>query len=243
MPRQSPEDRLVPAPRFWRNPCSLASPASATSAGSSSSWAGFCFLFAAVVRRRRLQGRVVDSAGGLSGTDSQAAFDLLKSEFPAQAGEDSAFVFGDISKDSGRRQHLPGRRPPRSRASASSSSSRRSPPTGRSPPRPSRSSPSGEDARTAAAVERAEEARRAAVQDSGGVAFTNWRFDEMEMPASEGLGMLAAVVVLLVAFGSVLAMGLPIITAPARHRHRQQPDRRPRPLHEHARTSPSRSPR
>ena len=45
------------------------------------------------------------------------------------------------------------------------------------------------------------------------MAFANWRFDDMEMPASEGLGLLAAVVVLLVAFGSVLAMGLPIITA------------------------------
>ncbi len=45
------------------------------------------------------------------------------------------------------------------------------------------------------------------------MAFTNWRFDEMEMPASEMLGVMAAIVVLLVAFGSLLAMGLPIITA------------------------------
>ena len=51
------------------------------------------------------------------------------------------------------------------------------------------------------------------LENSGGVAFASWRFDEMEMPASEGLGLLAAVIVLLVAFGSVLAMGLPIATA------------------------------
>ena len=38
-------------------------------------------------------------------------------------------------------------------------------------------------------------------------------FVEQTMPASEAIGILAAVVILLVAFGSLLAMGLPIITA------------------------------
>ena len=38
-------------------------------------------------------------------------------------------------------------------------------------------------------------------------------FAEFELPASEILGILAAVIILLVAFGSVLAMGLPIGTA------------------------------
>ncbi len=38
-------------------------------------------------------------------------------------------------------------------------------------------------------------------------------FIEQTMPASEAIGILAAVVILLVAFGSLLAMGLPIITA------------------------------
>ena len=38
-------------------------------------------------------------------------------------------------------------------------------------------------------------------------------FIEQTMPASEAIGVLAAVVILLVAFGSLLAMGLPIITA------------------------------
>ena len=38
-------------------------------------------------------------------------------------------------------------------------------------------------------------------------------FSEFELPASELLGILAAVVILLIAFGSVLAMGLPIGTA------------------------------
>jgi RND superfamily putative drug exporter len=38
-------------------------------------------------------------------------------------------------------------------------------------------------------------------------------FVEQTMPASEAIGILAAIVILLVAFGSLLAMGLPIITA------------------------------
>jgi RND superfamily putative drug exporter len=45
------------------------------------------------------------------------------------------------------------------------------------------------------------------------VEFGGWIFAEGEMPATEALGILAAVVILLVAFGSVLAMGLPIATA------------------------------
>ena len=45
------------------------------------------------------------------------------------------------------------------------------------------------------------------------VEFGGQVFQQMEMPASEVLGLLAAVVVLLVAFGSVIAMGLPIGTA------------------------------
>ena len=38
-------------------------------------------------------------------------------------------------------------------------------------------------------------------------------FSKFEMPESEALGLLAAIIILLIAFGSVLAMGLPIVTA------------------------------
>jgi RND superfamily putative drug exporter len=38
-------------------------------------------------------------------------------------------------------------------------------------------------------------------------------FSTFEMPESEALGLLAAIIILLIAFGSVLAMGLPIVTA------------------------------
>src|SRR5262249_37823081 len=40
----------------------------------------------------------------------------------------------------------------------------------------------------------------------------NW-FQEGGLPATESFGVLAAIVVLLIAFGSVIAMGLPITTA------------------------------
>ncbi len=55
----------------------------------------------------------------------------------------------------------------------------------------------------------AHSANRAGLQvELGGVMFT-----EQSQPASEAIGVLAAVVILLVAFGSLLAMGLPILTA------------------------------
>jgi RND superfamily putative drug exporter len=45
------------------------------------------------------------------------------------------------------------------------------------------------------------------------VAFGGEMFMEEELPATEFIGLLAAVVILLLAFGSVIAMGLPIATA------------------------------
>ncbi|MCB0999252.1 MAG: MMPL family transporter, partial [Acidimicrobiales bacterium] len=45
------------------------------------------------------------------------------------------------------------------------------------------------------------------------VDFSSFWFQEFVMPASEGFGLLAAVVILLIAFGSVVAMGLPLVTA------------------------------
>ena len=47
------------------------------------------------------------------------------------------------------------------------------------------------------------------------VDFSSAWFQDGGVPPSEGLGLLAAVVVLLLAFGSVVAMGLPIMTAVA----------------------------
>ena len=49
--------------------------------------------------------------------------------------------------------------------------------------------------------------------DGVDVDFSSFWFQEGGVPASEGVGLLAAVVILLIAFGSVVAMGLPLITA------------------------------
>jgi RND superfamily putative drug exporter len=63
---------------------------------------------------------------------------------------------------------------------------------------------------TAAAIERiAAEHRTTDLQVAlGGEPFVNG-----EVPATEGIGLAAAVVILLIAFGSVVAMGLPIVSA------------------------------
>ena len=68
-------------------------------------------------------------------------------------------------------------------------------------------------------------------------------FNDAGFPASELVGILAAIVVLLIAFGSLIAMGLPIVTAligicgldRRRRRDRDTSSRRP--------TSRRRSPR
>jgi RND superfamily putative drug exporter len=51
------------------------------------------------------------------------------------------------------------------------------------------------------------------LREAGVVELSGGWFAVGEMPASEAFGLLAAAVVLLVAFGSVLAMGVPIVTA------------------------------
>ncbi|CAN5578078.1 MMPL family transporter [soil metagenome] len=45
------------------------------------------------------------------------------------------------------------------------------------------------------------------------IEYGGWVFSKFEFPASEALGIIAAVVILVLAFGSILAMGLPIGTA------------------------------
>ena len=47
------------------------------------------------------------------------------------------------------------------------------------------------------------------------VDYSSFWFQAFEMPASESIGLIAAIVILLVAFGSVVAMGLPLVTAVA----------------------------
>ena len=68
-------------------------------------------------------------------------------------------------------------------------------------------------------------AEKAAALEQAGVEveFGGYLFQEVEIPASEVFGLLAAAVILLVAFGSVVAMGLPIVTRPRRGGRRPSP--------------------
>ena len=45
------------------------------------------------------------------------------------------------------------------------------------------------------------------------IEYGGWLFSEFELPASEALGIIAAVIILVLSFGSIIAMGLPIGTA------------------------------
>ena len=74
------------------------------------------------------------------------------------------------------------------------------------------------------------------------IEFGGDMFGSFEPPSSETLGLAFAIFILIVAFGSVLAMGLPDRHRPRRHRHRRrsivalrQPRRLHARLHHHAR--------
>ncbi|HEX2785980.1 MAG TPA: MMPL family transporter, partial [Ilumatobacteraceae bacterium] len=63
---------------------------------------------------------------------------------------------------------------------------------------------------TAAAIEKIADAHRS---DNLQIALGGDPFIKGDVPATEGIGLAAAVVILLIAFGSVVAMGLPIVSA------------------------------
>jgi putative drug exporter of the RND superfamily len=163
-----------------------------------------------------------DSQGGrLPGTDSDRAYQLLERGVPADpniTGDTAQFVFesrsgvddpavaGEI--DSFLRQvgaidgvvtappdHTALRRSPDGRVAAGEFSLRKADET---------------------ATTKVLDAMTAFDRAHGGatsVAAAGWRFQQGGVPASEGVGLLAAAIILLIAFGSVVAMGLPIVTA------------------------------
>jgi RND superfamily putative drug exporter len=57
------------------------------------------------------------------------------------------------------------------------------------------------------------EQRAALAADGTTVEYGGYRFQNGGVPTTEVFGLLAAVVILLMAFGSLVAMGLPIVTA------------------------------
>jgi RND superfamily putative drug exporter len=170
-------------------------------------------------------GRLVDEFS-IPDSDAQRALDLLQQRFPARAGDSATLVFAvqDGRLDAGAARQAVAR--------AVSAAARVPHVEGVGKPFAEEGGGLSPDGRIAYAdvqfsetawevpkqdVERLEAAVRGAVEDSGVQAeFTGQVIAAEETPetgTSELLGLLAAVVILIVVFGSVVAMGLPILLA------------------------------
>ena len=159
----------------------------------------------------------------LPGTESQEAFDLLDERFPTQGGSSTQVVF---ATEDGTRLDAPENAAVIEEAMAAVGEidgvSAAAPPSGSGSFSPEGNVALAEvrypamafevDEETSDAVAVAVEPVRSAglTVEFGGEVIPG---EEMEPPSSEAIGLLVAVVVLLVSFGSVLAMGLPILTA------------------------------
>ncbi len=151
------------------------------------------------------------NSGRLSGTDSQAAYDTLAKDFPARHGDEAQIVFADIT---------------RNRPAIDAYLEKVAKIEGVISVEPTRVSPGGKIAvapittkngnsdHPQTTANHIKDLARSTIEKQGvNVQFAgNW-FGDQSMPASEIVGVLAAIIVLLLAFGSVIAMGLPISTA------------------------------
>src|SRR5262245_16436164 len=148
--------------------------------------------------------------GRLPHTDSQRAYDTLARDFPQRHGDEGRIAFANIRRD---------------RAAAHAYLAQVARVHGVDDVEPLLISPGGEVAlapitiatgsgtdpgATASEIKSlAQPFERRGMQ----VEFSGDWFREGGLPATESFGVLAAIVVLLIAFGSVIAMGLPITTA------------------------------
>ncbi|MBI4934435.1 MAG: MMPL family transporter [Actinobacteria bacterium] len=156
--------------------------------------------------------------GRLPGTDSQRAYDLLQAEMPDDPNIGGDFARLVVHDDRGvdapavdarlgdlieRVAALPGvvTAPTTDTMSVSPDGSTASVPF----------SVARDDTAVVADVQELADAMDGV--DGTAVAISGYRFQGGGVPASEGFGLLAAMVILLLAFGSVVAMGLPIVTA------------------------------
>ncbi len=156
--------------------------------------------------------------GRLNGTDSDKAGQIVDREFPAAGGSEATIVFSapdgvaahraaiDQFVDSTRAlAGVTGAVTPFDQAGRVSADGR----TAHVPVRLDKSTRGTAADPTGALRERAAAMRREGVDtELLGEAFTAG-----SVPAGEGFGLLAAAFILLIAFGSVVAMGLPIVTA------------------------------
>ena len=151
------------------------------------------------------------SEGSMPGTDSQAAQDILEREFPARSGDSGTIVVADVTRD-------------RPRVDALLASVAAIPGVARvgdlevAPGgRIAQAEVTFADGQEEAVSLRAVDGIKALVdpvRDAGvQVELSGGWFEEGGMPASELFGLLAAAFILVVAFGSVVAAGVPILTA------------------------------
>jgi RND superfamily putative drug exporter len=179
------------------------------------------FAIAVSVLGARLGGSPSENFS-MPGTESQAAFDLLKGRFPAQSGSSVRAVVADQDgnmagatvalADYARRLaaidgvvHVTDLSQPEEAARHFSADGRVAYLDVTFTTEPSEMGPEKLEALKAAA---------APLETSGlTTGFGGDVANDEEPPASEGIGIFVAIVVLLFAFGSVIAMGLPILTA------------------------------
>jgi putative drug exporter of the RND superfamily len=150
------------------------------------------------------------SDGRLPGTDSQRAADVVQREFPHRDGDDGTIVFADVTHD----------RPLIAtylHAVAALDGVQTVEPLERSRNGPVGIAPitlaSSNSAVEQRAVDRMQVMAEPLRSKGVDVEFAGSGFQTGTMPASEIIGIVAAIAVLLLAFGSIVAMGLPIITA------------------------------
>jgi RND superfamily putative drug exporter len=148
--------------------------------------------------------------GRLPGTDAQRATDALQHSFPARAGDDVAVVFPDVVHSRARIDaflHDVAQIPAIDHVAPLTLAPHGT--IGEATVTLSTTDGNATD-RAVTQVESLADGLRA---HGVGVEFGSERFSKVSMPASEMIGLIAAIIVLLLAFGSVVAMGLPIITA------------------------------
>jgi len=157
------------------------------------------------------------NGGSLDGTDSDVAYQRFRAEFPGTTGNDATVVFhvdgglaperATIAAYLARVANIPGVAGASSPFDAAATSA-----GGDTAYSTVQFSTDDIDEQVRAAD--AMQADAAALRSSGTrVEFLGDWFVQGGVPSSEAFGLLAAVVILLIAFGSVVAMGLPIVTA------------------------------
>jgi RND superfamily putative drug exporter len=166
-------------------------------------------LLIAVVGASAVAGDTATS-GRLPNTDSQRAYDALAREFPQRHGDEGRIVFADIRNDRGLANeylaavgHVKGVIEVEPLLVSPEGNVALAPIT----------TANGANSHPKATADAIKQLARPFERRGLDVQFAGDWFNGASFPASEAVGILAAIVVLLIAFGSLIAMGLPITTA------------------------------